>query len=174
MSTRKFSATVSIINGNPYVRPPDDILHAIFQQAGKQTSPISIKGKLNGAIFYQSLVRYQGNWRLYINIIMAKAAKIKFSKSISEIIGKEVTFDIEHNSKPLEYKMIPFLQDALDKNPVAQSNWEKLIPSRKKEILRYFSWLKTNDAKEKNLKKVIDVLTGKEERFMARSWKNGK
>lgn len=174
MPALKFLERISIINGNPYVRPPDDVLQTVFKQAGRKTSPIPIKGKINGAKFQQSLVRYQGDWRLYVNIIMARAAKIKFSKSISEIVGKVATFEVEFNPKPPVYKMVTFLQNALDKNPIAKDNWEKLPPNRQKEILRYFSWLKSDEAKERNLKKVIEVLTGKEGRFMARSWKNGR
>lgn len=174
MTILRFSQEISIINGNPYVRPPDEVLNSIFKQAGKRTSPIPIKGKINGATFQQSLVRYQRDWRLYVNIIMARAGKIKFSKSISEIVGRIANMEIEFNSKPPVYKMTPFLRDALDKNPDAKSNFERLIPSRQKEILRYFSWLKGDEAKERNLRKIMKALTGKEVRFMARSWKDGK
>lgn len=174
MPALKFVERISIINGNPYVRPPDDVLLTIFKQAGKKTSPITIKGTINGAKFQQSLVRYQGDWRLYVNIIMAKAAKIKFSGSISEIVGKTATFEIKFNPKPPVYKMVSFLKNSLDKNPIAKENWRKLTPGRQKEILRYFSWLKSDEVKERNLKKIIEVLTEKEGRFMARSWKDGK
>lgn len=169
-----FQKKISIINGNPYVRPPDNVLLTIFKQVGKNTSPIPIKGKINGAKFQQSLVRYQGDWRLYVNIVMAKAANIKFSRSITEIVGRVATFEVEFDPKPQVYKMVAFLKVALDNNPIAKDNWQKLPPSRQKEVLRYFSWLKSDVAKDRNLKKIIEVLTGKEARFMARSWKGGK
>ena len=111
--------------------------------------------------------------RLYVNIIMAKAAKIPFRKSISEIVGREAAFEIAFNPTPLEYSMIPLLTHALATNPLARRNWETLVPSRQKEILRYFSSLTSDEAKERNLTKLIDVLTGKEMRFMGRLWKNG-
>ena len=170
----KFTEKILIISANPYVRPPDNVLEKVFDQAGRKTGPIPINGKINGAPFQQTLVRYQGDWRLYVNIIMAKAAKIHFSKSISEIVGQEATFEIEFNPNPPTYEMASFLKEALDKNPEAKAKWKELIPSRQKEILRYFSWLKSDEAKERNLKKVMQALTGKEVRFMARSWKEGK
>ncbi len=169
-----FCEKVHIINGNPYVRPPDSVIESIFKQAGKETSPIPIRGKINGATFQQSLVKYEGDWRLYINIIMAKAGKVDFLKSITEIVGKEVTIDVEFDPKPPVFKMVDFLQKALDKNTAAKKSWENLTPGRQKEILRYFSWLKSDQAKERNLKKAIEVLTGTEGRFMARTWKDGK
>ena len=105
---------------------------------------------------------------------MAKAAGITFSKSISEIVGDFADFEIEFNPTPQTYPMIPFFQKALDSNPVAKENWEKLQPSRQKEILRYFSWLKSDESKERNLSKALKVLSGVPGRFMARSWKDGK
>lgn len=169
----KFTENIHIINGNPYVRPPDSILDDIFHQAGKNTSPIPIHGKMNGAYFHQSLVRYQGDWRLYVNIFMAKAANVPFRKSITEIVGREATFEITVNPQPPTYVMISFLKEALANDSVAQENWNKLIPSRQKEILRYFSGLKSNEARDRNLKKLMLVLTGTTGRFMARSWKDG-
>jgi hypothetical protein len=174
MPLLKFSSKIQIINGNPYVRPPDHILLVIFQQADKDTSPIPIKGKLNGAPFVQTLVRYDNDWRLYVNIIMANAAEIPFSKSIAEIVGREVEIKVEFDPNPPTYEMVEFLKDALEANPTARKNWDKLIPSRQKEILRYFSWLKSDEAKERNIKKLLEALTGSEIRFMARTWKDGK
>lgn len=173
MPAPAFRETIAIINGNPYVRPPDEVLHTVFKQAGKKTSPIPIKGTINKATFQQSLVRYQGDWRLYVNMVMAKAAQIPFSKSIREIVGQVATFAIEFNPEPPVYKMVAFWQRSLDANPIANSNWVKLPPSRQKEIVRYFSQLKTEEAKIRNVQKAIEVLTGHEGRFMARSWKNG-
>jgi hypothetical protein len=169
-----FTAKISIINGNPYVRPPDKVLSPIFKASGKSTSSIPVRGKINGAPFQQSLVRYQGDWRLYVNIIMAKASKTTFRKSISEIVGRRVTIAVEFDPQPPHYKMLPFLKKALDVNPAAYSNWNKLPPSRKKEVLRYFSQLKSDEAKKRNLGKLLEVLSGSDGRFMARDWKGGR
>jgi hypothetical protein len=54
------------------------------------------------------------------------------------------------------------------------SSWNALIPSRKKEILRYFASLKSPVAKVRNLRRATEALSGKEVRFMARTWKGGK
>ena len=52
-------------------------------------------------------------------------------------------------------------------------NWEALIPSRKKEILRYFTQLKSQEARERNLEGALRVLLGRKGRFMARAWNRG-
>ena len=49
-----------------------------------------------------------------------------------------------------------------------------LIPSRKKEILRYLAALKSPEARERNIVRALKVLSGKSERFMPRSWSGGK
>jgi lipid A disaccharide synthetase len=48
-----------------------------------------------------------------------------------------------------------------------------LIPSRKKEILRYFSWLKSPEARARNVARAIHVLSGHKARFMGRAWSKG-
>ena len=63
--------------------------------------------------------------------------------------------------------------DKMKENPEAMKNWKALIPSRKKEILRYFSRLKSPDARARNLARALHVLSGETDRFMARTWKNG-
>ena len=52
-------------------------------------------------------------------------------------------------------------------------NWEALIPSRRKEILRYFARLKSTEARERNLERALHVLSGRQGRFMARVWNQG-
>jgi hypothetical protein len=58
----------------------------------------------------------------------------------------------------------------LGRNPRAKRGWTALIPSRQKEVLRYFSGLKSAEAKARNLKQVLHVLSGGRARFMARLW----
>lgn len=55
-------------------------------------------------------------------------------------------------------------------NAKAAKAWDALIASRKKEILRYFSWLKSPEARGRNVTRALGVLAGKKGRFMARSW----
>ena len=171
---KNFSPRILIINGNPYVRPPQALLESIFRQAGKDKGPISVRGKLNEAPFQQSVVRYQGDWKLYINGIMAKKAGLDYTGSITAIVGREVKVEVEFDPHPPTYPMIEPFQKALNKHPRAKSAYEQLTPGRKKEILRYFSFMKSKEALQRNIEKALQVLSGKEARFMARTWKNGK
>ncbi|WP_248875551.1 hypothetical protein [Epilithonimonas zeae] len=70
MDNKTFFAKLDIIGINPFVFVPENILNTIFEISGKNKSPISVKGKVNGVPFTQTLVKYSGEWRLYINLKM--------------------------------------------------------------------------------------------------------
>src|SRR5690349_12584346 len=117
-----FTATIKIINGNPFVTPPEKVLAHIFETAGKKAGPITVRGLLNDAEFQQGLVRYLGEWRLYINGVMAKDAGLKFSKSVVETVGQNVNIDLHFDDQPKTYPMIPEFKNMLDSDSVAKKN----------------------------------------------------
>jgi bacteriocin resistance YdeI/OmpD-like protein/uncharacterized protein DUF1905 len=147
-----FSAKVSKIGINPYVGLPEDILDGIFQQAGKTRGPIPIRGTVNGKPFTQMLVKYQGAWRLYINGIMREAAGID--------VGDEAHIRLEFDPAPRVDSIHPKLVHALGQNTSAKAAFEKLTPSRQKEILRYLNSMKTEASLERNIARVINLLLG--------------
>lgn len=110
-----------------------------------------------------------GSFYLYLHGDVRKASGTK----VGDRVDVTVFFDNQYKSGPM-HAIPDWFQVALDTNPRAMQSWNELIPSRQKEILRYFSWLKSDETKERNLKKALYVLNGNEGRFMARSWKDGK
>jgi hypothetical protein len=155
----KFSAEIKIIGVNPYVQVPEKILQSIFRKAGKNKGAIPIKGEVNGNHYKQRLVRYSGDWRLYINTTMLPQSP----KRIGEMIKVSVDYDPE----PRVITPHPNFIKALNKNKKAKLVFDALPPSRKTEITRYLTNLKTEKALEKNLLRVINFLLGKE-RFVGR------
>jgi uncharacterized protein YdeI (YjbR/CyaY-like superfamily) len=71
----------------------------------------------------------------------------------------EIDFDARYRNGPL-HPMPKWFKEALATNPQAASNWQSLIPSRKKEIVRYLANLKSSEARIRNLNKVLKVLSG--------------
>jgi uncharacterized protein YdeI (YjbR/CyaY-like superfamily) len=63
-----------------------------------------------------------------------------------------------------------WFSEALERDDRARQGWEALIPSRKKEILRYFAQLKSPEAQARNCAQALHVLAGGKARFMARDW----
>ena len=148
-----FSAKIYKIGINPYVLLPQIFLDKIFLQAKKDKGAIPVCGKLNGHEFIQTLVKYSGKWRLYLNTPMRKATGTD--------VGDTINIEVDYDPKPRIISIHPTLQDALKKNSKAKKAFEKLSPSRQKEIIRYISFLKTEESIDKNVNKVIGFLTGK-------------
>lgn len=159
MKTYNFTAEIKIIGINPYVSIPNEILEAIFSDAAKNKGPIPIYGTVNEKPYLQTLVKYKNEWRLYINAIMLENSP----KRIGEMITIAVAFD----AKERIIEMHPLLKKALAENQNANAIFEKLPPSRRKEIIRYISFLKTEKKVKENVQKAINFLLG-EERFIGR------
>lgn len=156
---KKFSACIDKIGVNPFVFLPEPVLNHIFKQAGKDKGTIPVHGKLDGHPFIQTLVKYSGAWRLYLNTPMRKAA----GKDVGDTIKVEIEFDPVERTIPVH----PKLKEALDKNKKAKTAFEQLSPSRQKEIIRYISFLKTEESVDKNINRALLFLLGKE-RFVGR------
>jgi hypothetical protein len=155
----KFEAEIEIIGINPYVSVPVAILNRLFKQAGKEKGVIPIKGKVNGKAYRQTLMKYKGAWRLYINTTMLKNSPKR--------IGEVVTIIVTYDSTDRTIKPHADFEKALKANKQAQKVFDGLTPSRRKEIIRYISFLKTEESRSRNIKRAIGFLSGKE-RFVGR------
>lgn len=148
-----FKAVIEIIGVNPYVLLPEKVLSGIFMQAGKSKGPIPVKGKINGQEYIQTLVRYSGEWRLYLNTPMRKST----NTDVGDTVKIEVTFDNTERTVPVH----PKLQKALNNDKVAKQVFDALPPSRQKEIVRYINFLKTEESIDRNIENTMLFLHGK-------------
>jgi hypothetical protein len=151
---KSFSAKIQIIGINPYVLLPSLVLKYLFQKAGKDKGAIPVQLKIGGKDFIQNLVKYSGKWRLYLNGPMRKAAE----KDVGDVIDIQIDYD----SKPRTTPVHPNLKKAFKENSTAKKAFEKLSPSRQKEILRYINSLKSEESVDKNIQRAISHLGGKQ------------
>lgn len=150
---KPFRAKIKLIGINPYISLPLRVLNKIFTEAGKDKGKIPVKMTIDGHPFTQTLVRYSGEWRLYLNTPMRAAAKKE--------TGNTASFTVVFNpDKKKSIKMHPQLSAALRKNTKAHKVFKQLAPSLQLEIIKYFSFLKTEESVERNSKKVIRYLLG--------------
>lgn len=156
---KSFSAEIFKIGINPYVLLPDKILKYLFKESGKEKGYIPVYIIINKQKFIQHLVKYSGKWRLYLNTPMRKAA----GKDVGDVISIQIDFDAEERLTPMH----PKFEIALNKNKKVKDCFYSLPPSRQKEILRYINNLKTEESINKNIKRAINFLSGKE-RFIGR------
>lgn len=150
---KAFTATIEIIGINPFVFVPDTVLAYIFKQAKKDKGPIPVSGTIDGHAFTQTLVKYRGHWRLYINAPMLKAAE----KEVGDTVKLQLKYDAEERLTPLH----PELAKALQQSKKANQVFNALPPSRRKEIMRYINFLKTEESVDKNVQRAIHFLLGK-------------
>lgn len=159
MPVETFQARIYRIGVNPYVLFPARVLKIIFRQAQKTKGPIPVRGEIDGHLFLQTLVKYSGKWRLYINTTMRKASNRK--------LGEMVTISIEYDPVARIIPLHKKLDEALKRNPKARKVFDNLSPSRRKEIVRYISSLKTESSVERNVERAIRFLLQKT-RFVGR------
>jgi hypothetical protein len=157
--TFTFSAQIEIIDINPYVLLPASVLENICKQANKTKGPIPIKGTINKHPFVQTLVKFRGEWRLYLNTPMRVGSTTK--------VGDTASFAISFDPELREIPVNPKLKKALKENAAAKNIFDSLRPSLQKEIVRYISFLKTEESIDRNVDNAIQFLLGKK-RFIGR------
>ena len=159
MDMIKFKAKIEIIGVNPFVFLPERVLREVFTQAGKNKGKIPVKMKIDGYEFTQTLIKWSGSWRLYLNTPMRKAA----NKDVGAVANFEIAYDPIERAVPMH----PKFKQALLENKEAKQVFDSLRPSLQLEINRYFSYLKNEDSIDRNVTKAIQFLLGNG-RFVAR------
>lgn len=156
---KEFRTKIEIIGINPFVFIPNGVLNYIFEKAGKNKGKIPVRIKIEGHEFEQTLIKYRGHWRLYLNTPMRKSAE----KEVGQMINIEIEFDPNERKIPFH----PKFRKALKENETAKKIFDNLTPSLQKEILRYLSLLKTEESINRNVRKAVNFLLGKE-KFIGR------
>ena len=109
-----------------------------------------------------------GTYLLYLHGEMRQASSV----AVGDSVTLELVFDEEYRNGPL-HEMPTWFAEPLAANETASTNWRRLAPSRQKEVLRYFAGLQSDEAKARNVERVLRVLGGAPERFMGRDWREG-
>lgn len=165
----RFQAVIEINNINPYVLVSAEQA-ARLRKSWRKPLPVCVR--VNGVPDTPWRINMMpvgdGSFYLYLHGDVRKVSNTK----VGDVVGLEVQFDEEYRSGP-QHPMPQWFSEALDQNPCARQNWNELTPSLKKEILRYFSRLKSSAAQARNLQLAVHVLSGGEGRFLARSWNQG-
>jgi hypothetical protein len=165
MKNNSFTATLEIIGINPFVFVPEEILDKIFEDSKRNKSPIPVKGSINGKEFQQNLMKYLGEWRLYVNAIMLKNSPKR--------IGEAIEVMLEYDDMDRSIAIHPQLEQAIKESTLATANFGKLTPSRKHELIRYINNLKTEAGIQRNIEKIIRHLHGETD-FFGKKIEEGK
>jgi hypothetical protein len=170
MKAERFYGAIEIRGINPYIHV--EVKTASRIKSGRR-KPIPVLVRINGQPRepwrVNLMPRGDGSFYLYLHSSIRKATATK----AGDRVMVELSFDESYRAGS-GYAVPPWFRAALRRNRRARDAWEALIPSRKKEILRYFAALKSPAARARNLRRAMEVLSGSEARFMARTWKGGK
>jgi hypothetical protein len=166
MSRFRFRSVIEINNINPYVMV-SALRAAQIRKGWRKPLPVCVRvnGKPEKPWRINMMPVGDGTFYLYLHGDVRKASNTK----VGDRVTVELEFDGEYRSGPA-HPMPPWFSDALRRNRSAIQKWSELIPSRRKEILRYFSRLKSSEAQIRNVQRAIHVLSGGKGRFMGRAW----
>ena len=162
----RFRSVIEINGVNPYVLVGASRAAQIRKNWRK---PLPVRVRVNGRPQKPWRINLMpvgdGSFYLYLHGNVRKASDTK----VGDEVAVELEFDEEYKGGPAHPVPLRF-SDALDKNQKAKKAWSGLIPSRQKEILRYFSRLKSPEAQTRNVQRAIDALSDGKERFLGRTW----
>jgi hypothetical protein len=164
-----FDAVIQIRGINPFVEVSSSVASTL-KPGWRKPLPVLVRinGKPSDPWRVNMMPMGNGNFYLYLHDTVKKASRT----TVGDSVNVEVHFDVNYRNGP-QHPIPKWFKQALDSNAEAKKNWNALIPSRKKEVIRYLSQLVTADAQARNLAKALHVLSGEEGRFMARDWENG-
>jgi Bacteriocin-protection, YdeI or OmpD-Associated/Domain of unknown function (DUF1905) len=167
--TTRFSSVINIRGVNPFIHVSTSRANSV-KPGWRKPIPILLRidGKPAKAWRINMMPVGNGSFYLYLHGDIRKAC----GAEVGDRVRVEIDFDASYRNGPQD-PMPRWFKQALAGNPQAMKNWIALIPSRKKEILRYFSRLNSPGARARNVAKAVHVLSGETGRFMARAWKNG-
>jgi Bacteriocin-protection, YdeI or OmpD-Associated/Domain of unknown function (DUF1905) len=165
----EFAAVIKIRDSNPYI-----LVSAVRANATKpgwrKPMPVLVRvnAKPNRQFRSNMMPVGNGDFYLYLHGDIRRASQA----SVRDRVRIEIEFDASYRNGP-QHSMPLWFRRGLMANAKAKRNWLALTPSRKKEVLRYFSRLKSPAARDRNLIGALHVLSGAAGRFMGRTWADG-
>ena len=154
MKRVSFFAIIQKEGINPYVDPP----LGTGNKLGKK-GVVPVKVILDSKPFRANLMPLGAkrtkaasgkHHRLYLHGIMRK--------TIGKDMGDRVKVQLALDAKPLVEPMNPALERKLQSNVKARGVFKRLSPSHQKELNRYLNHLKSHEALQRNVDKVLGYL----------------
>ena len=163
----RFKATIQITGVNPFLLV-SAARAGTLQRGWRRPMPVLVR--IDGAPRPQPwrtnmMPLGDGSFRLYLQTTVRRAT----GTQVGDTVRAEVRFDAKYRGGP-QHPMPAWFRRPLRANRKAWAAYQALIPSRKKEILRYLAQLKSPDARKRNVARALRALAGQPVRYMARSW----
>jgi hypothetical protein len=162
----KFTADIQLRGINPYILVSAEQADRI-KPGWKQPMPvlITVNGQPDPAWHINMMPVGDGSFYLYLDARVRRAS----DTGVGDKVEVTIDFDDGYRGGP-QHAMPPELEAELAEHPAAQERWHSLTPSLQKEVLRYLATLKSDEARHRNRQRLVRVLNGAKERFLARDW----
>jgi hypothetical protein len=170
---KSFTAVVQIAGINPYVDVPARVVEAVgggrapvlIRLTGSRSPTKGGRDKLaSHAARLKAVGRLaRGNWfrstlvpvraqpaRLYLDAFMRDHAAVG--------VGDRVRVSLKADRGSREIPLPRELRQGLDASARARAAWAALTPSRRREILTYLNFLKTDAARKRRVRKTLEML----------------
>lgn len=145
-----FSAPIVRLGINACLNVPEKIVKSLLAAAGKKSAPVQVKCVLNGVDFDANVVRYSGDWRLYLNLATRRAAGCD--------IGDKVRIHLAHDpSSRMPPIPEPFRQ-ALRDDSNLQKVWRLRPSAKRREILQSLNDKKNDAELARGIAETIELL----------------
>lgn len=143
----KFTARIEIVGVNPYLTVPAAVSRH-FGQRGNVPVLVQLK---RGQIPSTLVPVGGGVHRLYINRAMLRCTDAR--------VGDWLALGLRRDANDRALKAPAGLINALRTQSAAAARWRSLAPSKRQEVIRYLLSGKTPATRERNLAKLLSVLT---------------
>jgi hypothetical protein len=148
-----FSASIVKLGINACLNVPEKFVKSLLAAAGKKSAPVQVKCALNGVKFDGNVVRYSGDWRLYLNLVTRRAAGC----DIGDKVKIQLTYDPSSRMPP----MPELFRQALRGNPDLQKAWRLRPSAKRREILQSLNDKKSDAELAPAITKTIELLLNK-------------
>jgi hypothetical protein len=148
-----FSATIVKLGINACLNVPEKIVKSLLAAAGRKSAPVQVKCILNGVDFDANVVRYSGDWRLYLNLVTRRAANCN--------IGDKVKIHLAYDPSMRMPPMPELFRQALRGNPDLQKAWRLRPSAKRREILQSLNDKKSDAELAPAITKTVERLLKK-------------
>jgi hypothetical protein len=148
-----FSAPIIKLGINACLNVPEKIVKSLLAAARKKSAPVQVKCVLNGVDFDANVVRYSGDWRLYLNLVTRRAAGCD--------IGDKVKIHLAYDPSIRMPPMPEQFRQALRSDPDLQKAWRLRPSAKRREILEFLNNKKSEAALTRSITETIELLLKK-------------
>ena len=145
-----FSAPIVKLGINACLNVPEKIVNRLLAAAGKKSAPVQVKCVLNGVDLDANVVRYSGDWRLYLNLVTRRAAGCD--------IGDKVKIHLAHDPSIRMPPMPETFRQALRGDPDLQRAWRLRPSAKRREILQSLNDKKNDAELARGIAETLELL----------------